>query len=60
LHELSYDKTLRLFMLSALLACASGANQDVDTLIPYFDRVVDAEQDEPDFGVPILERGDGP
>jgi hypothetical protein len=59
LHQLSYDETLRLLMLSALLACASGADKDVDALAPDFGRVVDAEQDEADLGVPILERRDG-
>ena len=59
LHELSYNETLRLLMLSAPLACASGADQDIDALVSYFGRVIDAEQDEPNLGMPILERRDG-
>jgi hypothetical protein len=60
LHELSYDETLRLPVLAAVLARASGADQDVDAFITYFCWVVYAKQDEPDLGVPILKGGDGP
>ena len=49
LHELSYNEALRLLMLSAPLACASGADQDIDALVSYFGRVIDAEQDEPNL-----------
>src|SRR5262245_49648426 len=55
LGEPAYDQTLWLAMLAAGLAGTAGADQNVDALIADFGAIVDAEQNQLDLGMSLLE-----
>jgi hypothetical protein len=45
------NEALLLLMLAAAPPRASRPDQDVDALMRYFGRVIDAEQDKPNLGI---------
>ncbi|MFZ0850177.1 MAG: hypothetical protein WAO08_13330 [Hyphomicrobiaceae bacterium] len=56
--ESAHDQTRRLPMLDARQACAAGSDKTVHAFVADLGTVIDAKQDERDFGT-LLEGWDG-